>query len=221
MPTRAQFAVVGAVMLVLLALPDVRAAESGADRARAEAAVADLGQSLRGALVAKMQEAGPVGAVDFCHDEAPAITAAVAARHGVRIGRTGVRVRNPDNRAQPWLERVIAGFEREATAGAAPPTLVAVENADLPSGIALRYARGIGTEAACLVCHGTAVAEPVRAAILERYPDDAATGFAVGDLRGAFWVEVPADPVGRPGDEAEEEPGLAAVSRQDPTVRGR
>ena len=31
----------------------------------------------------------------------------------------------------------------------------------------------------------------VRTAIAERYPDDRATGFDVGDLRGALWVEVP------------------------------
>jgi len=52
--------------------------------------------------------------------------------------------------------------------------------------------RSIATEPGCLACHGSEVAEPVRAAIAERYPDDHATGFAVGDLRGALWVEVPA-----------------------------
>jgi hypothetical protein len=28
-------------------------------------------------------------------------------------------------------------------------------------------------------------------ALAARYPDDRATGFAPGDLRGWFWVEVP------------------------------
>ncbi|MDT4883752.1 hypothetical protein FQZ97_1198250 [compost metagenome] len=52
--------------------------------------------------------------------------------------------------------------------------------------------RGIATEPGCLACHGTQMAPQVRAAIAAHYPDDAATGFAVGDLRGGLWVEVPA-----------------------------
>ena len=34
----------------------------------------------------------------------------------------------------------------------------------------------------------------VKAAIARHYPDDAATGFDVDDLRGLLWVEVPAKP---------------------------
>ena len=52
--------------------------------------------------------------------------------------------------------------------------------------------RGIATEPLCVACHGTEVAPEVRATILAHYPDDGATGFSLGDLRGALWVEVPA-----------------------------
>jgi hypothetical protein len=203
-----------AATALLSIVPLASSADAEADRARAEAAVADLGQSLRGALVAAMERSGPVGAVGFCHDEAPRITAAVGDRHGVRIGRTGVRLRNPGNRPEPWLAEVVAGFEREAAAGAPPPSLVAVSAEGLPPGIVLRYARGIGTEAACLVCHGQSVAEPVRAAIRERYPDDAATGFGPGDLRGAFWVEVPSGEI-QPASGGSAHAAGAASARRD------
>lgn len=45
----------------------------------------------------------------------------------------------------------------------------------------------------CLVCHGPKdyLMQEVREALAEDYPDDRATGFAVGGLRGWFWVEVP------------------------------
>jgi hypothetical protein len=45
----------------------------------------------------------------------------------------------------------------------------------------------------CLACHGVedALQAAVRAALAEGYPEDQATGFADGDLRGWFWVEVP------------------------------
>ena len=45
----------------------------------------------------------------------------------------------------------------------------------------------------CQMCHGPAesISDEVRAAIAEHYPEDQATGFTAGDLRGWFWVEVP------------------------------
>jgi hypothetical protein len=74
--------------------------------------------------------------------------------------------------------------------GAAADAQVAVMREHLPDGVALRMMRGIVTEPVCLACHGEAVAPDVRETILARYPGDGATGFAVGDLRGALWVEV-------------------------------
>ncbi|MEL6330462.1 MAG: DUF3365 domain-containing protein [Planctomycetota bacterium] len=48
--------------------------------------------------------------------------------------------------------------------------------------------------ASCLQCHGGPrdIAPPTRGALARRYPADRATGFTEGDLRGWFWVEVPA-----------------------------
>ena len=159
---------------------------------RAEAATADLGRSLREALMAEMAAGGPVGAIDFCHDKAPGIADAVAARHGVKIGRVGVRVRNPANAAGDWQGAMLEDFSRRAAAGEAPQTLQQSQ-IDTRTNV-LRHARGIRTEPACLLCHGPAVAAPVQSAIRARYPQDAATGFEEGSLRGAFWVEVPMSP---------------------------
>ena len=46
----------------------------------------------------------------------------------------------------------------------------------------------------CLQCHGKVddLAPEVRDVLAKNYPQDRATGFAAGDLRGWFWVEVPA-----------------------------
>ena len=156
---------------------------------RADAATADLGRSLREALMAEMAAGGPVGAIDFCHDKAPGIADAVAARHGVKIGRVGVRVRSPANAAGDWQRAMLEDFSRRAAAGEAPQTLQQSQT-DTGTNV-LRHARGIRTEPACLLCHGPAVAAPVQSAIRARYPQDAATGFEEGSLRGALWVEVP------------------------------
>ena len=44
------------------------------------------------------------------------------------------------------------------------------------------------------MCHGPReeISEEVIAKLDEYYPEDAATGFAEGDLRGWIWVEAPA-----------------------------
>ena len=53
----------------------------------------------------------------------------------------------------------------------------------------------------CVLCHGTEadLAEGVQEALAVHYPDDEATGFAPGDLRGWFWMEVPRPSDGGPG----------------------
>ena len=51
-----------------------------------------------------------------------------------------------------------------------------------------RFMKAIPTGAVCLKCHGTDLSPAVTAKLTELYPDDKATGFKEGDLRGAFVV---------------------------------
>lgn len=53
--------------------------------------------------------------------------------------------------------------------------------------------KAIGTEEVCLTCHGAAIAPAVLEKIQALYPDDKATGFGLGDIRGAFSVSARAD----------------------------
>ncbi len=179
----------GLLLCVLLSPLLARGAEAArsadAETVRAQAAIADLGQRLRSALMARMQAQGAVGAVDFCHEEAPTIAAAVASEHELAIGRTSDRYRSPMNAPNDWQQEVLTDFAARAAAGAPPQTLEHAER-----GEAFRYARGIPAEGPCLVCHGPAVSAPVQAAIAERYPQDRAVGYAEGELRGLFWVEI-------------------------------
>ena len=153
---------------------------------RAQDAMADLGKRLKTALTEKMEAEGAVAAVDFCHVEAPLIAADVAKQHGVAVGRTAVRHRSPVNAPTAWQQAVLQRFV-EQSGNVPPQDLMFSERTDAT----LRVARGIPTQTPCLACHGSDIAEPVRVAIAERYPDDKATGFAEGDLRGMFWAEVP------------------------------
>ena len=173
--------------------PPAAAAPGDADLARAKAAAMAFSGQLRGELQAAMAVGGPVAAVDVCHTRAPRIAEAVMAQQGVQLGRVALpgRNRHPAQAAADWQLDTLQTFQQAVDAGAPAADQVAVLRDGLPDGVALRMMRGIATEAPCLACHGSEVAEPVRAAIAQRYPDDHATGFALGDLRGALWVEVP------------------------------
>jgi len=54
----------------------------------------------------------------------------------------------------------------------------------------------IRLKAECQTCHGAKemIAEETLSAIAEHYPDDRGVGFAEGDLRGWYWIEVPGAP---------------------------
>ena len=161
-------------------------------QARAQAAMAAFSGRLRTELVQAIERDGPLGAIDFCRQQAPLIADQVMAEHGVRLGRVAVpgRHRNPANIAEGWQALALADFQAAVTAGAAPESQVRAVRDGLPEGVELRVARGIRVEPACLLCHGASVAPELAARIAQRYPDDRATGFAEGDLRGAIWAEV-------------------------------
>ncbi len=166
---------------------------------RAQAAAKAFASTLKSALSSRMAEAGPPGAVEFCSAEAPKIAARIGAEYGVRIGRVPVpgRQRNPENAATEWQAPILAGFQRNVSAGARPGDQMDVRTIDLPADVSLRMMRGIAVEPQCLACHGKAPAADTLAAIARHYPADTATGFDAGDLRGALWVEVPATGPGK------------------------
>jgi Protein of unknown function (DUF3365) len=164
-----------------VAEPDLTPAQQ-AQLERALAAKDEMATTLMGELKAELELGGPSGAVVVCRDMAPMISEDVADNYGLSIGRTSHRLRNPENLPPLWAE---------------PAVDAVVETAGYMEGPAgeLGVILPIRLAAPCLACHGPAdgLDEEVRSALAESYPDDQAMGFAEGDLRGWFWVEVPAD----------------------------
>jgi rubrerythrin len=136
-------------------------------------------------LLAELSEAihagGAANAIDVCAVRAPAIARDVSERHGVRIGRTSWKLRNPSNRPPVWADLATDDRPEE-------PTFFADRSGRLGALLPIRLAGN------CLACHGAPsdLAPGVAGALARRYPADQATGFKAGDLRGWFWVEVPA-----------------------------
>lgn len=141
----------------------------------------ELFSGLMGRLQSVLSEGGPVEAIRVCRDEAPRLAASVSQKRGLRIGRTSFKLRNPENQPPDWAVDLLAQRPEE------PVVLTH------PSG-RLATLLPIKLKAQCVQCHGPAeeLTAAIKQALQEYYPRDAATGFREGDLRGWFWVEVPA-----------------------------
>ena len=171
----------GASTLSAQAPPPAFAAEV----AKAEQAMNVLQQALLTELSAAMKQGGPPAAITVCHDQAVAIADKVAREQGIALGRTSHRLRNPANVPRPWAQ---AAVEQSAGSKAA-----AVQRLVVDLGERVGVLRPIGTADMCLRCHGApdAVRQQIGTALAASYPQDQATGFAAGDLRGWMWAEVP------------------------------
>lgn len=152
-----------------------------------------LGQRLKSRLVSAMQEGGPAAAVEVCAEEAPVIAAEISAETGYDVGRTSLSTRNKDNDPDAWEREQFLRFVAFVKAGGDPRSTEAAAILEGADGAVLRYARPIMMEPQCAVCHGTEVDPDLLARIRDRYPDDAATGFEIGDVRGIFTVKRPVE----------------------------
>lgn len=158
--------------------------------ARARGVADGLGKDLQARLFAALDSGGPAHAITFCADSAQALSARHAAE-GVYIRRVSLRVRNPANRPDSVEERELHRLDSLKAAGALPGEVVRMGRLSTGEPV-VEYLRPIIAQERCLACHGARdqLAPDVRKLIADRYPDDQATGYQAGDLRGMISVRV-------------------------------
>jgi hypothetical protein len=139
-----------------------------------------LFQKLSGRLMEAMGSQGPAGAIAVCQKEANQIATEVGDQHGVKIGRTGVRLRNANNLPPSWAKSM-------TEAKVNTPQFVSLTNGHAAALLPIRL------QSQCLMCHGPTeqIAPVISDQLAKLYPNDQATGFREGELRGWFWVETP------------------------------
>ena len=148
------------------------------------AVLADAYQTaLQAELSAALKQVGPVGAIGVCQSTAPAIAKDMSAKGDLAVSRIARRNRNPGNAVPAELDALYQQLERQPVKNGAPHVVTAtISGRDV-------FMRALPMkDQPCSQCHGTDIAPDVAAAIKASYPDDRATGFAVGDLRGAMLV---------------------------------
>jgi len=175
-------------------LPGVLTAAETAEQAEAQAAIAAFAGALKAELTSAMQAGGPLNAIEVCNERAPTIAARVSVEKGMRLSRVSLRNRNPDNAPNDWQAAVLQQFETRQAAGEDLGVLLWQDVAESNSQREFRFMKAIPTAPLCLGCHGESIAPPVAEKIAELYPDDRATGFREGDIRGAFVVTKALEP---------------------------
>lgn len=160
--------------------------EDFAEQSRAK--VKAFAVSLQGALKAALEEGGAGRAIEVCNVAAPEIARELSMPPDWTVARTSHKLRNPANAPDDWESSVLQDFLARAAAGESLKTMERAERVEDGGRETYRYMKAIPVGQVCLTCHGGEIAPDLKTRIEAFYPDDRATGFALGSLRGAFTV---------------------------------
>lgn len=174
-------------LFLLLAVPTLAAGEPTDPLVAGPKIVAEAFGQLSAALGAAVADGGPSKALAICSERAPVITARVAEANGVKLGRASAKPRNPGNSATEDERNVLAEFAAALAKGETPRPVVR----SAPDGSRTFFAPIVLANPLCLQCHGKPgadITEATQAAIRATYPEDRATGYKLGELRGLWRV---------------------------------
>jgi len=166
----------------------IQAHASEEDLKQARELVKQYAGQLQPALGQAMKSGGPVAAIDVCKTKAPEIASQISEQSGWEINRVSLKNRSPKGEPDAWERVMLSKFEAQLANGATPNELehysIVRENGETQ----YRYMRAIviGANQPCLHCHGSAIADPIKQKLSETYPNDKATGYQTGQIRGAF-----------------------------------
>ncbi len=148
----------------------------------AQATMKELGSN----LMKQMKLGGPKMAVPFCNTAAYSLTDKMANKYDVTIKRTSNKLRNLKNSPNSDEELVIK--EYIASINNQKPLQPIVKKGKDKK---VHFYAPIRLKKKCLACHGTVgkeVSKQTDSIIKSLYPNDKATGFKVGDLRGIWSI---------------------------------
>lgn len=146
---------------------------------------------LKGELKDAIKAGGPVNAIKVCNEKASAIAKTLSDKQGWQIARTSLKTRNSSNAPDAWETKVLNNFEERKTKGEKVTPMAYFEAVENNGEKSFRFMKAIPTGEVCLICHGENIAPPIKAKLEELYPNDMATGYKTGDIRGAFTITQP------------------------------
>ena len=126
--------------------------------------------------------------VDFCNENANKLADSIGKAHKVAIKRTSNRFRNEKNKPNADQQAVIDNYLRLQEDPNRQMEPIVMKDGE---GFVHFYAP-IKLKKECLKCHGKPgdeIKEPILEKIKKYYPNDKATGFSEGELRGIWDIK--------------------------------
>jgi len=134
-------------------------------------------------LKAAIQSGGPVNAIKTCSIEAPGIALDFSNKTDWQVNRVSLKNRNnKTGMPDAWEKKVLLQFDLRQQKGESVQKMVFAEIVDNQ----FRYMKAQGVKPVCLGCHGEKLLPEVQATLQQHYPEDKATGYSLGQVRGAF-----------------------------------
>lgn len=168
-------------LIVLSLFSLVSVADESNIKQEVKPVIKQFAQALQGQLKQAIQSGGPVNGIKVCNLQAPNIVKETST-DSWQVLRTSLKWRNQNNKPDAWERKQLEIFETQKKAGKDPKTMWAIQEDDKQ----IRVMKAIPTKAICLNCHGQTMAPEVSKKLNELYPDDHATGYSLGEVRGAF-----------------------------------
>jgi len=137
-------------------------------------------------LTQKMKKGGVIDAVPFCNTMAIPLTEEVENKYGVSIKRTSFAIRNEENKPNEGEIVILKQYKNSLTNKETLEPIITLDSSGKP-----HFYAPILLQKKCLTCHGSIgkeVTTKTDSLIKSYYPNDKATGFKEGDLRGIWSV---------------------------------
>ncbi len=151
--------------------------------AEAETIVGKFVAELKPTLKKTIEEQGSIAAIQVCSITAPMITKKISLESGWQVKRVSLKPRNKQSAIpSDWEEKILEQFDQQPIAAMSSGNL---QHAEIIDG-QFRFLKAQKVESICLLCHGETIDHKLSLAIREFYPDDEATGYSLGQVRGAF-----------------------------------
>jgi mono/diheme cytochrome c family protein len=138
----------------------------------------------------EIAKGGAHSAIGVCQEKAPQLAKAASEQTGWAIRRVSLKNRNAKAVPDAWERATLDEFDRRAAAGEAPAKIEKGEVVKTGDKTEYRYMKALPVQQVCLACHGAKdKLTPEVAAVLEKnYPSDSATGYSLGQIRGAMTI---------------------------------
>lgn len=175
--------IISSTFLLCSFSPYAQQIDTSALKAEAITIVKQFGGTLKPQLKKALAQGGVQKAIKVCSVQAPEIAKNLSMSTQWQVKRVSLKARNHHN-ATPnaWERSILEEFNQRQQQGETAKKMAKA----VVVGDEFRFMKAQGTAPLCLTCHGSDLTTETKAALKEYYPQDQATGYSLGQIRGAF-----------------------------------